>query len=236
MVDTILITFVSLKGGVGKSTHLAALAAGLLHKGKSVLVIDTDAQGTSEKWATEVAQSTNDLTFKFLDLDGMGLEEANTSILEAAQGTDFVLMDTPGSATPAVTAAMLTSDLVLSPFMLTEPDIAGLERSQELFKRGAESVGEDPETYGNLVGLYVGESAFISNARKKALENLSNDFPIRKGLTRTPILADWMGANISLAQLQNTSSSASSFTGKQAERITGLVIELTEVIEGLVDA
>lgn len=235
-METILISFVSLKGGVGKSTHLAALASGLLDRGKTVLVLDSDEQGTAEKWAVEAAESNPTLSAGFLDLNGLDLNAANAKILEAAQGADYVLLDTPGSATPAVTAAMLTSDLVLSPFMLTEPDIAGLERSQELFKQGAKSIGEDPETYGNMIGLFVGDSAFISNARKKALAHLSEQFPIRKGLNRTPIIADWMKTGVTPKQLVSGRGIENTFNAKQRDRITVLVNELTNTVEDLFDA
>ena len=179
---------------------------------------------------------TKTLTSAFLDLDGLTLADANNEILEAAQGVDYVLMDTPGSATPAVTAAMLTSDLVLSPFMLTKPDMAGLERSQELLRLGAESIGEDPDVLGNMVGLYVSDSAFISNARRKALAKLSDEFLIRAGLPKTPIIADWMETGLTPKQLGQFATGKSMFNGKQRERIMGLVSDLTTTVEELFNA
>ena len=235
-MDTRLVTFISLKGGVGKSTHLAALAAGLLDRGRTVLIIDTDGQGTAEEWAESAIPNSPRLTSAFLDLDGLSLEEANRVILEAAQNTDYVLMDTPGSATPAVTAAMLTSDLVLSPFMLTKPDIAGLERSQELLNLGAESIGEDPDSLGNMVGLYVSESSFISNARRNALSKLTKKFPICTGLPKTPIIADWMETGLTPKQLETSDKGKAAFNGRQRKRIALLVDDLTTTVEELFNA
>ena len=54
-METKLISFASLKGGVGKSTHAVALTAGLLDQGHTVRFIETEEQGSAGAWADEVA-------------------------------------------------------------------------------------------------------------------------------------------------------------------------------------
>ena len=61
-----LIVFASLKGGVGKSTHAAALTAGLLDRGYTVGAIETDPQGSFGSWADETAAQNESAKIRFL--------------------------------------------------------------------------------------------------------------------------------------------------------------------------
>ena len=47
-----IISFLNFKGGVGKTTSTHSIAAGLQMKGKKVLVIDMDPQGTLTFFST----------------------------------------------------------------------------------------------------------------------------------------------------------------------------------------
>ena len=47
-----IISVCNLKGGVGKSTIAINLACALKYPGQSVVVVDSDSQGTSTRWAS----------------------------------------------------------------------------------------------------------------------------------------------------------------------------------------
>lgn len=194
-----LIVFASLKGGVGKSTHAAALTAGLLDRGYTVGAIETDPQGSFGAWADETAALHESLKSDFLDPRTAEFESANKNIVELCSGPDFVVLDTAGNANKMTMPALYSADIVLCPFALTEWDIEGLNRTKEAYQQVFETAGE--ETPDSFMGLYLGTVRFISNAERKTLEDLSKTAAIRKGLTHSPHISNWIEACRTPAQL-----------------------------------
>ncbi len=243
-METKLITFANLKGGATKSTHAAALAAGLLEQGKSVLILELDEQGTAESWAMAAAEKNNQLSVRYLDLKDMELTDAHDAILEQCKDVDFVIADTPGNATTGLTAALITSDVVFIPFMLTDPDIRGVHRTHELLLAGLDSLNAEQEGFNNFCLLYVKENSFISNERNVALQTLAETFFVRAGLPRNPVLADWMKTGVTPNQLMAMFDSKSDkkhmkqlgMSLKQAERSKELIDQLTGNLTEIINA
>lgn len=195
----ILIVFASLKGGVGKSTHAAALTAGLLDRGHTVRAIETDPQGSFGAWADETAAHHESLDSIFMDPKEADFESTNEQIVQLCDGPDFIVLDTPGNANRMTMPALYSADLVLAPFSLTEWDIEGFNRTKETYQKVFEAMNE--ETPDSFVGLYVGTVRFISNAEREKLQNLSETAFIRKGLTHSPHISNWVEACRTPAQL-----------------------------------
>ena len=118
------------KGGAGKSTIAVHLATALLHGGASVGVIDLDLRQRStahffahrRAWCAAneaLLPQANELGFA----DPMALAQAPAEdqlaqfdgLFAAADGLDFLIIDTPGSHTPLSTAAHGRADLIVTP-------------------------------------------------------------------------------------------------------------------------
>lgn len=119
---TKIISFVTQKGGSGKTTLCVNFAVAAMQSGNSrtrVLIIDTDKQGTAQKWFERREQNDPPL-----------LPVANTADIEKAalsaraQNFDWVFIDTPGKDDAAVAAAIRLSDFCIIP---TRPSSADLE-------------------------------------------------------------------------------------------------------------
>lgn len=105
-----VISFVTQKGGSGKSTLCIPLAVAAQEAGNNVCILEMDRQGTVTEWAQtrtaeapEVAQVAR---FNKLDSVLKKLEVADY---------DFVFLDTPGVDNPGTTAAIRAADLCLIP-------------------------------------------------------------------------------------------------------------------------
>lgn len=103
-----IITFAQQKGGAGKTTVLAHLAAAWTAQGRSVALVDLDPQQSLTRWA------------RLRDDPGLTLIEsrdyrAASDIRAAARRHDRVLVDCPGTASSLLDAVLRESDLVLSP-------------------------------------------------------------------------------------------------------------------------
>ena len=78
-----IFSFASSKGGVGKSTTCAAIAAKLAQDGKSVLVLDLDLNQTVARWAKKAAMP---------GLEAAGASRPTTSPRVPRQGVDASIM------------------------------------------------------------------------------------------------------------------------------------------------
>lgn len=103
-----IITFAQQKGGAGKTTVLAHLAAAWAEEGKRVALIDLDPQRSLTRWAGLRADPQMDL------IESKDYRAA--SDMKAASRThDYVLIDCPGAASNMLDAAVRESDLVVAP-------------------------------------------------------------------------------------------------------------------------
>jgi chromosome partitioning protein len=124
-----VLSFVSQKGGAGKSTLAISCAVAAEQDGYQVLIVDLDPQGTSEAWF----QDRNADTPKLVTAAAADLPDALACARSAR--FDFVLIDTPGRDEPAVATAIRLSDFCLIPcrpspsdMKATPPTFATIQR------------------------------------------------------------------------------------------------------------
>ena len=149
-----VISFVTQKGGSGKTTLTFCCAVVAQEQGAKVLIVDMDSQGTAEAWYQDRESETPQLA----RVDAVNLAQA----LDAAkrQGFDFVLLDTPGRDEPATAAAIRASDVCLIPcrptpgdMKATPPTLATIKR---LGKKGAFVLTQTPVRGTRLKEAEVG--------------------------------------------------------------------------------
>jgi chromosome partitioning protein len=126
------------KGGIGKSTITANLAAELLMLGRRVAVLDADPQRSLAGWAALGDGILRDIV---QPVDPTGAAQFRTAIRKAAAGVDHVLIDTPpGFADPALLAA-LAADLVLLPCGPSPLDIMAARDALDLARQARQERG-----------------------------------------------------------------------------------------------
>lgn len=112
-----VITFVTQKGGAGKTTLAINCAIAAELKKKKVLILDLDPQGSSESWYQDREADTP----KLVKIESWSLPEAIVKAKEAK--FDFVIIDTPGRDEPSTTAAIRASDFCIIPCRPTPVDL-----------------------------------------------------------------------------------------------------------------
>lgn len=129
------------KGGVGKTTTALNLAAELHRRGHTVTVLDADPAAH----AASIAED-GQLPYK---VKAHLLEEAGDAAVSAwvrtvrTQGTDFVLIDAPGSMGAAFGATIAVSDLVLVPSGSTVLDVRGAAETVGTIRRHRKAAKRD---------------------------------------------------------------------------------------------
>lgn len=123
-----ILSVISQKGGVGKTTVATSLAVEAVRDGKSVLLIDLDPQASASFWA-----------------DAREAEEPTVSavpparlrhVLDAAReaSAELVVIDTPPFAKDVAFEAAERADFVLIPARPAVLDIVAMTRTVELLK------------------------------------------------------------------------------------------------------
>lgn len=123
-----VISFISPKGGVGKTTAATLLATQLARKAR-VIVIDADPNRPVEAWSKLGATPAN-LTV----VSDANQENIIDKIDEAAQQVPFVIVDCEGTASLTVAYAIGSSDLVIVPTQGSQLDAKQAARAVALVK------------------------------------------------------------------------------------------------------
>ncbi|MHA6298771.1 ParA family protein [Devosia sp. CAU 1758] len=113
-----IITFASSKGGVGKSTTCAAVAAALAAQGEGVLLIDLDQNRTLDRWSRKAP--IDNLTVKAVEPAKFGPFFSQS---EKSGAYAHICIDLPGTREVTLFKALARSDIVVIPAQTSEPDL-----------------------------------------------------------------------------------------------------------------
>jgi chromosome partitioning protein len=120
-----VISFISRKGGTGKTTNAINLATTLHHMGKRVILVETDANYTLNTLRKmEVFKSKDDHNgFELLGSQDSSIAQ-ELSALRENKKTDVIVVDSAGKTTDeGIKKLCLVSDIVVVPTSLTQNDL-----------------------------------------------------------------------------------------------------------------
>ena len=111
------ITFVTQKGGSGKSTLCINLAVAAQEAGRSVCILEMDRQATVSDWAEHRTSETPEVA----QIDAPQLDEVMKNLRGSAY--DYVFIDTPGVDSPGTLSAIRAADVCIIPCRPTPADL-----------------------------------------------------------------------------------------------------------------
>src|SRR3954464_4632791 len=129
-----ILSFVTQKGGSGKSTLCISLAVAAQEAGHSVCILEMDKQATVSQWLEHREADTPEVA-------QVPAERLESTIGRIRAGTyDFVFVDTPGVDSPGTAAAIRFADLCVVPCRPTpadlrafKPTLAAIQRLEKPF-------------------------------------------------------------------------------------------------------
>ena len=107
-----IVALLNQKGGVGKTTLALHLAGAWALRGKRVLVVDADPQGSALDWSE---QRTREGLPRLFGVLGLARETLHRELPEIARDADHVVVDGPPRVTGIARSALLAADAVLVP-------------------------------------------------------------------------------------------------------------------------
>jgi chromosome partitioning protein len=123
---TKVISFISRKGGTGKTTNTINLATMLYNLGHRVVVVETDTNytlNTLRKMELFKTGARNGALFQILGSDDERIL-GDLNLLKEKNSTDFVIVDCAGKTTDQnIRKLCVESDLVIIPTSLTQNDL-----------------------------------------------------------------------------------------------------------------
>lgn len=164
------IAVVGQKGGSGKSTVVWALGNAALGRGKRVVMIETDPQGSTLDYVERAQAKYPGIAERLVGtmLRSSDAEEIDTILTELGeQGFDYCLIDTQGSHSELSRALMVMVDRIIIPAMPVEH----VYRSQMATVAAYEDVRrllleDDPAAFVPPCGILL--NAFKANDRMNA--------------------------------------------------------------------
>lgn len=113
-------SFVNQKGGVGKSTLAVNVAAEKARRGRRVLLLDADPQGSALDWQAQRGRQEHP---PLVSVVGFPRDTIHREIDQLGQGYDEIIIDAPGRVESVARAVIMASDLVVIPVQPSAYDI-----------------------------------------------------------------------------------------------------------------
>ncbi len=124
-----IITVGGIKGGVGKSLISTNLTVMRALKGKKVLLVDGDEQGTAGDWTDHRIGLGLNTPWTTIRLKATAVR---TEVLKLSKNYDDIFIDCGGRDTASLRAALTVSDIFLVPFQPKSFDIWTISKVSEL--------------------------------------------------------------------------------------------------------
>jgi chromosome partitioning protein len=182
-----IIAFVNQKGGVGKTTLALHVAGAWAARGRRVVVIDADPQGSALDWSEQRAKEGLPRLFGVL---GLARDTLHIEAPEIARDVNCVLIDGSSRSTALMRSAMLAADLAVIP---AQPSPFDGWASAEMLRLLQEARTFRPRLIARFVLNRCGARTVIA---REIVEALANHEP--------PALASRIGQRVVFADAART--------------------------------
>ena len=206
-----IVALLNQKGGVGKTTLALHIAGAWARRGRRVLLVDADPQGSALDWSEQRAREGAPRLFGVV---GLARDTLHHEAAELARDVDHVVIDGPPRVASLLRSALLAADLALIP---AQPSPFDGWASAEMLRLLAEARIFRPQLTARFVLNRCGARTVIA---RETAEALADHDP--------PVLAARVGQRVIFADAARTGRLASDIDagGLAAAEIAALAAEV----------
>lgn len=203
-----ILALLNQKGGVGKTTLAVHIAAALALRERSVLLVDTDPQGSALDWSA--TRKANPL----FPVIGLPKNNLYKEIPAHATKYDDVIIDGPPRVNELARAAILASDMILIPVQPSPYDVWAAKEIIDLLHEAA--VFKEKQIYRFVINRRIVNTAI----GRDVVEALAS--------YKIPVLSTSVGQRVIFAESagQGDTVMETDSTGQAAQEINTLVDEI----------
>jgi len=172
-----IISSVSYKGGVGKSTIAQNLAVQFAKTGHKVVLIDADESAASSKWSA--TRADNEIEPFIQVVQKLDPRDLIPSVKRLYEDNEIIIIDGPPSLFPIVSKILLVSHVILVP--VTPKGGSDIWVTQDFLKR-YEEVKQTSDQVGQaffVLNMYK-DNVNLHKAFAEALEESQGEFGVKK--------------------------------------------------------
>ncbi len=129
-----IILFAGQKGGSGKSTLASNAAAWLANKGRDVMLVDADRQGTCSRWSEYREEDSNLPAVQCVQK----YERITAALKDLDSRYEYVICDVAGRDSTEMRSAFLAADIAIIPFRPSQADLDTLPHVAEIVAAAAD--------------------------------------------------------------------------------------------------
>lgn len=226
-----IVSFVTPKGGAGKTTATVLIACGLAERGHRVAIIDTDPNQPIQSWAEKDIPPPPSITVY------PNVKEVNLldTIDTAEEHHDWVLIDGEGSANLASSYSIAASQFVIVPAQKSQLDAKEAVKAIKMIQNASRSIKADIP----FRLLFMRTNASVVAGVQRAIEtNFGEVEAMPVELAERSAYQAIFAYGGSLSTLPKTGAGAGNIANaqKNADAVVDAVIELSQALSRKVAA
>jgi len=158
------------KGGTGKTTIATNIAAMMAKRGRDVLLVDTDTQGSASLWAAARSEIEGAPKITCIQKHGRSVSKEIESL---SSKFDDIVIDSGGRDSIELRSAMMAADIMLIPGRPSTFDIHSLALMNSLVEQSRALVNPDLQAFVVINGAPTHASSSDAADMREAVEDLS---------------------------------------------------------------
>ena len=208
-----IISVLNIKGGVGKTTVATNLAVGISKTGKSVLLIDTDTQGSAVSWRGEREDDKAPITVISLS----SAAALRKQIIGFRDSFDCVIIDGSPHVDALAAVSIAASDLVILP---VGPSPLDIWATAKMVTQIEDAQVINPGIKARFIINKFNKVTLLSKETRAVLEEFT-----------VPVLNTTLGNRVAYADTMTQGMSALEWTDRKAkEEVREFVNEVLDLI------